>query len=83
MNGDLQIHNEGYIIMNSLSICCHGIEMDQEISVYWKSTGMILLTVCKSVNITFNSRAIAGVRGFCRETLIALAANIESRKWRR
>ena len=27
-------------------------------------------------------RPITGVRGFSRETLIALAANIESRKWR-
>jgi len=27
-------------------------------------------------------RPIVGVRGFSRETLIALAANIESRKWR-
>ena len=34
--------------------------------------------------IYFNdSRAIAGVRGFSRETLIALVANIESREWRR
>ena len=37
-------------------------------------------TFCKYFN---DSRAIAGVRGFSRETLIALVANIESRKWRR
>ena len=30
-----------------------------------------------------NFRNINGVRGFSRETLIALSANIESREWRR
>lgn len=30
-----------------------------------------------------NFRNVNGVRGFSRETLIALAANIESREWRR
>ena len=30
-----------------------------------------------------NSRAISGVRGFSRDTLIALALNIESYEWRR
>jgi len=28
-------------------------------------------------------RSISGVRGFSKETLIALVANIESREWRR
>jgi len=39
---------------------------------------MILLTVCKYVSIVFNSRAIVEVRGLSRDTLIALAANIDS-----
>ena len=29
------------------------------------------------------SRSISGVRGFSRETLVALVANIESREWRK
>ena len=29
------------------------------------------------------SRSISGVRGFSRETLVALLANIESREWRK
>ena len=44
--------------------------------------GMILLTVCKYVNIAFNSRAIAEVRGLSGDTLSALAANIDSCEWR-
>ena len=31
----------------------------------------------------YHHRNIEGVRGFTRETLIALVANIESREWRR
>jgi len=34
-------------------------------------------------DIALLHRSIAGVRGFSRETIVALAANIESREWRR
>ena len=41
---------------------------------------MKIIGICVYVR---NFRNINGVRGFSRETLIAIAANIESREWRR
>jgi len=39
-----------------------------------------------SINLSISllySRSISGVRGFSRETLVAVVANIESREWRK
>jgi len=40
------------------------------------------LLFCNNLISCIVFRSIAGVRGFSRETLIALIANIESREWR-
>ncbi|XP_065899778.1 uncharacterized protein [Dysidea avara] len=43
----------------------------------WHSDGL------RDLSLLEVNRSISGVRGFSRETLIALAPNIESREWRR
>ena len=50
-----------------------------------KSVGHVLVFLHKHIMTKGSSirRDISGVRGFSRETLVALIADIESREWRR
>ena len=51
------------------------------ISVFWKLTGKLMNEY--AYMIQHACRKVNNIRGFSRETLIALVANIESREWRR
>ena len=77
--------------ISSVKISCHGILHQQQISACWKLIGIIILNFITNTSLLFHisygfhariHRPLAKVRGFTRETLIGVTADIETRLWR-